>query len=181
MRRAALAAGLLMLLPGAAAAAEPVVPDANLQASILPISPEVQSISPEVRDLAGAVLPLEEEKTDGAKTLIRISSDVLFDFNKATLTSPAVAHLATLAKRLHGGNVQVAGFSDSVGTTQYNLRLSRQRADAVRAELRRLGITGVTAKGYGEARPVEPNEINKKDNPAGRAKNRRVELTFRGS
>lgn len=172
MRRAALAAGLLVLLPGTAAAAEPVVPDENLRDSI-------RSISPEVRDLTGVVLPLEEERTDGANTRIRISSDVLFDFNKATLTSHAVTHLADLAKRLRGGRVQVAGFSDSIGDTQYNLRLSRQRADAVRAELRRLGITGVTANGYGEARPVEPNEINNEDNPAGRAKNRRVELAFR--
>ncbi|URM95729.1 OmpA family protein [Actinomadura madurae] len=75
----------------------------------------------------------------------------------------------------------MSGHSDSIGDPGYNLRLSEQRAEAVTAELRK-AVAGaglrIEAKGYGETRPVAPNEQGGKDDPAGRAKNRRVEVTY---
>jgi len=170
MRPLIAAALLAAALPGAAVA-EPAAPDPGSS---------VETLLPEVLDLrlAESVIPLEEEERAGARTTIRISSDVLFEFDSATLTPEAKTHLVRLAGRLEGREAEVEGFTDSLGAPAYNRALSQRRADAVKAELVRLGVTGVTAKGYGEARPVAPNEVGGKDDPAGRAKNRRVELVF---
>ena len=172
MRRLAAAFLLAAALPGAVAAAEPGA-DPSTGASPLDLAPVVAEIL-----LAESVIPLEEEERTGAGTTIRISSDVLFEFDSATLTPAAAAHLARLAERLKGSKVEIGGFTDSLGAPAYNRKLSQRRADTVKDELARLGATGLTARGYGESRPVAPNEINGKDNPEGRAENRRVELVF---
>ena len=171
MRRLAAAFLLAAALPGAVAA-EPGA-DPPIGASPLDLAPVVAEIL-----LAESVIPLEEEERTEAGTTIRISSDVLFEFDSATLTPAAAAHLARLAERLKGSEVEIGGFTDSLGAPAYNRELSQRRADTVKDELARLGATGLTARGYGEARPVAPNEINGEDNPEGRAKNRRVELVF---
>ena len=165
MRHALVAAGLigLVLLPGAAAAQ----PDD----SVRDVLPQIAGL-----DLAGSVQPLQQEQSSGSRLTLTISSDVLFDFDKATLTPEAVTHLAALVPRLKGGRVQVTGYTDALGTPAYNLAMSQRRADAVKAELQRLGITVVTAHGRGEADPVAPNTIAGKDDPQGRAKNRRVQI-----
>ncbi|OLT12524.1 hypothetical protein BJF79_22065 [Actinomadura sp. CNU-125] len=126
-----------------------------------------------------------EESTDGRVT-VQISSDVLFEFDKATLTADARRHIAELARRLRAasGTVEVSGHTDSRGEPGYNRKLSQQRADAVKAELlRHLGGAGVeiTAEGHGETDPVAPNEKNGEDDPEGRAQNRRVEISFNES
>ncbi|MFA1541294.1 OmpA family protein [Actinomadura monticuli] len=177
---------VLVLVPAlvfgapAVAGAEPAVPDGELAKAVLSIETgrSVYGI-----DLSTAVIPLEEEQSDGARVTVRISADVLFDFGEATLTDAARRRIADLAPRLRGakGTVQVSGHSDSIGGSGYNLTLSERRAEAVVAELRdALGGAGprLHAKGYGEARPVAPNEQGGKDDPAGRAENRRVEITY---
>lgn len=170
MRHLIAAALLAVALPGAAVA-DPSAPDPGSS---------VETLVPQVLDLllAESVIPLEEEERAGARTTIRISSDVLFEFDSATLTPEAKTHLVRLAERVKGGEVKVEGFTDSLGAPAYNRALSQRRADAVKAELVRLGVTGATARGHGEARPVAPNETGGKDDPEGRAKNRRVELVF---
>lgn len=170
MRRAVAAVLLALLLPGTAAA-EPSVPDPGAS---------VETLAPEVLDLLleESVVPLEHEEQNGAATTLRISSDVLFEFDSATLTPQARTHLARIAARLTGGRTQVAGHTDSLGSPAYNKALSRRRAAAVKAELAGLGVKGLTARGYGETDPVAPNEVGGKDNPLGRAENRRVEIVF---
>jgi outer membrane protein OmpA-like peptidoglycan-associated protein len=188
MRRTAVVAGVLgfgFAVSGPAARAEPSpdVPDARLRESILPLSTgdAVYDI-----ELPASVTPLEEEKNQGGTVTVRISSDVLFDFGRATLTDGARREIGEVAARLRGttGAVRVSGHSDGIGPPAYNLTLSRERAGAVRAELLRR-LSGVrlriTAEGYGETRPVEPDSIGAKDNLDGRARNRRVEITFRTS
>jgi outer membrane protein OmpA-like peptidoglycan-associated protein len=182
MRRPIAIAGVvaLMLAMPSVAGADPGVPDGNITASVLPIDPNaaVRGI-----DLSGAVVPLEEEETNGSQVTVRISADVLFDFGKASLTEAARRRIAALAPRLRDakGAVQVSGHSDSVGDPGYNLSLSEKRAEAVKAELQKV-MTGSSArseaKGYGETKPVAPNERDGKDDPEGRAKNRRVEITY---
>ncbi|HET7498182.1 MAG TPA: OmpA family protein, partial [Candidatus Eisenbacteria bacterium] len=89
--------------------------------------------------------------------------------SKATLDRTA----ASLA-RWPEVRVEVGGHTDSMADDAYNMQLSQRRAETVRAYLIRAGISArrLEAKGYGETRPIAPN-----DTEAGRAKNRRVELT----
>ncbi|GAA4636969.1 hypothetical protein GCM10023196_088940 [Actinoallomurus vinaceus] len=176
MRRGSLFAGaaLALFLPAAASAGD--VPDANLRQSVQSIS-----VADGVRDidLGHAVIPLEEKDTSGGEVTVRINADVLFDFGKATLTDVARRRIAEIAKQIHGP-VRVAGFTDAIGSPAHNRTLSKQRAEAVRAELARHVKVTITAVGYGEARPVAPNRTpDGKDDPVGRAKNRRVEISYK--
>jgi outer membrane protein OmpA-like peptidoglycan-associated protein len=70
-------------------------------------------------------------------------------------------------------NIEIRGYTDSIGEEDYNIQLSQRRAESVMAYLISRGIDPVrlTAKGYGSANPVASN-----DTPQGRAKNRRVEF-----
>jgi outer membrane protein OmpA-like peptidoglycan-associated protein len=117
---------------------------------------------------------------DTARGLIVNMSDVLFDFNKYTLRPGAREKLAKISGIVlaHPGlKMEVDGYTDSVGTDEYNLKLSQQRADAVRAYLIEQGINpdSVTSKGFGKANPVVSN-----DTAAGRQQNRRVEMVVSG-
>ncbi|MFC9972676.1 OmpA family protein [Spirillospora sp. NPDC127200] len=193
MRRPAVAGLVLAAVLGppslAGASPDPRVPDTNLGRSVttLDTAAATRAVDPAGAaldlDLSKAVLPLEEESKEGAKVTVRISADVLFEFDKATLTDAARRRVSRLSSRLReaGRPVQVAGHSDSLGDPGYNLRLSEQRAEAVKTELERLlrgSSVKVTATGHGETKPVAPNKIGDKDNPEGRAKNRRVDITF---
>ena len=175
---AALPVAFVVALPGVAAA-EPVVPDPNLRVSVhdLVVCRAVLTI-----DLSQATVPLKEEVFAGGKVTVRISADVLFAFGEAKPTKAASYELGVLATRLHTASrtVLVAGYTDSIGSPASNLTLSQRRADAVKAELAKHTGGGFTivATGHGEADPVAPNTKDGKDYSAGRAKNRRVEITF---
>jgi outer membrane protein OmpA-like peptidoglycan-associated protein len=101
---------------------------------------------------------------------------VNFDFDKAALRQEDVGSLdndvATL-KSWGDVDIEVAGHTDSMGSDAYNMKLSQQRADAVRNFLISRGVAAdrLTAKGYGESQPVADNATDE-----GRFKNRRVEL-----
>ena len=117
-----------------------------------------------------------------ARGLIVSLSDVLFDFDRATLTPGAREKLSRLAGILlayQGGyDMQVEGHTDSVGTHDYNQRLSEDRARSVASYLREAGIPAARIRGvqgFAETRPVATN-----DNAAGRQRNRRVELVIGG-
>jgi outer membrane protein OmpA-like peptidoglycan-associated protein len=73
--------------------------------------------------------------------------------------------------------LEVDGYTDSVGTDSYNMKLSEQRAGEVRGYLTGQGIApeNVAALGFGKENPVASN-----DTAAGRQKNRRVELVVSG-
>ncbi|MFG2085530.1 OmpA family protein [Spirillospora sp. NPDC048824] len=182
MRRTILVAGVLglVLAVPAVAGAAPDVPDSNIAKSVRTVdtAKSVRDI-----DLAKAVIPLETEEEDGRHVTVRISADVLFDFGKATLTDAAERRVTELAKRLRdvSGTVQVSGHTDSVGSDDYNMTLSKQRAEAVKAGLQR-ALKGagprIEAEGRGETEPVADNQKGGKDDPTGRAKNRRVDITY---
>ena len=77
-----------------------------------------------------------------------------------------------------GRRITLEGHADSIGTVAYNLDLSRRRAASVAQELVARGVVRdrLTVEGFGKQRPVSPNTTpDGKDNPAGRALNRRVE------
>ncbi|MEV4074508.1 OmpA family protein [Nonomuraea fuscirosea] len=157
-------------------------------AEVVPLSPPAEvpeeNLRAAVLDLTLTVQPLRTETAEGLGRRITISSDVLFGFDRATLTPLAVRHLAAVATRLRTatGTVRVDGYTDALGTTAYNLGLSRRRAESVKRELDRVlaGRPRVAAAGHGEADPVAPNTEGGADNPAGRAENRRVVIHFTG-
>jgi outer membrane protein OmpA-like peptidoglycan-associated protein len=120
------------------------------------------------------------ETRDTARGLIVNMSDVLFDFNKYTLRPGAKEKLAKISGIIlsHPGlRLEVDGYTDSIGSDSYNMKLSDERADAVRGYLTGQGIASdnVTAKGFGKENPVASN-----DTAAGRQQNRRVELVVSG-
>jgi outer membrane protein OmpA-like peptidoglycan-associated protein len=115
-----------------------------------------------------------------ARGLIVNMSDVLFDFNKYTLKSDAEVKLAKISGILltyPNLKVQVEGYTDSVGSDEYNLKLSQERATAVQAFLIEQGVQpgNITSEGYGKADPVADNSTN-----AGRTQNRRVAMVVSG-
>lgn len=120
------------------------------------------------------------QTNDSARGLIVNMSDVLFDTGSFTLKPGAREKLAKVSGILlaHPGlTMQIEGHTDSVGTDSFNVRLSEQRADAVRDFLGEQGVSldSVTAQGFGKAEPVATN-----DTPEGRQRNRRVEIVVNG-
>jgi outer membrane protein OmpA-like peptidoglycan-associated protein len=133
-----------------------------------------------LRDRLREQLNLVLRTRDTARGLIVNMSDVLFDFNQAALLPGAKEKLAKVSGILLAYptlQMKVEGHTDSVGTDDYNMKLSQRRADSVRDYLTANGISAgnVTATGLGKADPVASN-----DTSAGRQQNRRVELVVSG-
>jgi OOP family OmpA-OmpF porin len=106
---------------------------------------------------------------------------VNFDFNKSNIKAEFAPILDEAAQTLKDNpdvKVQIEGHTDSIGSEAYNLRLSERRAQAVKQYLVSKGIAAsrLTTVGRGEADPIAPNTKDGKDNPEGRAMNRRAEL-----
>jgi outer membrane protein OmpA-like peptidoglycan-associated protein len=117
---------------------------------------------------------------DTARGLIVNMSDVLFDTAKSTLRPAAREKLAKVAGIVSGHpglRLDVEGFTDSVGSDDYNQKLSEQRGGSVSDYLLAQGMaaTSLSSKGFGKTRPVATN-----DTAAGRQQNRRVELVISG-
>jgi outer membrane protein OmpA-like peptidoglycan-associated protein len=115
-----------------------------------------------------------------ARGLIVNLSDVLFDFNQATLKPGAREKLSKLAGILlaYPGiyRMEIEGHTDAVGSQGYNLKLSEGRAEAVRDYLIGAALPAdrmVAVLGFGKLRPVATN-----DTPEGRQTNRRVEIVI---
>jgi outer membrane protein OmpA-like peptidoglycan-associated protein len=120
------------------------------------------------------------QTTETPRGLVINMSDVLFDFNKYDLKPEAREKLARLSGIIisHPGlNLKVEGYTDNVGTEDYNQKLSEKRAETVRDYLISNGIMidDIAAVGYGAQYPVAPNTT-----AAGRAQNRRVQLVVSG-
>jgi outer membrane protein OmpA-like peptidoglycan-associated protein len=118
--------------------------------------------------------------TDTARGLKVNMADVLFDFGKYDLKPPAREALAKMSGIIiaHPGlKLAVEGYTDSIGSDTFNLTLSQNRADTVRAYLVNQGLDPnmVTATGYGKSSPVASNDTSE-----GRQQNRRVEIIISG-
>jgi outer membrane protein OmpA-like peptidoglycan-associated protein len=108
--------------------------------------------------------------------IVTLGSDVLFDVNKAELrpgARRAVQRLADVLEQHPDRKVTVEGFTDSTGSAEYNLELSRRRAEAVREALAREGVPeqNIAVQPHGQDYPVADNST-----PIGRQMNRRVEI-----
>ena len=140
-----------------------------------------------VTDVSGLTSgPERETVSSPAQTSVALRSDILFAFGKATLTARAKTLIAAAAKEItDGGNpaqpINVVGHTDAIGTDADNQKLSEKRAQAVETQLRAALGAGwqFTVSGKGETQPVAENtNPDGSDNPAGRARNRRVEITY---
>ena len=130
-------------------------------------------------EVAGAVTDLEMKETE-TEIRIALSADVLFDFDRATLTPGAREKLSKLSGVLiaYPGTyrIDVEGHTDAVGSNEYNESLSQGRAQSVASYIGQAGVPADRIRsvaGFGETRPVASN-----DNAAGRQQNRRVELVI---
>lgn len=129
-----------------------------------------------LRQQLNAVLNTQES----ARGLIVNMSDVLFAFNKFELKPDAQIKLAKISGILltyPNLKLQIEGYTDNIGSDEYNLKLSQERATAVQAFLVAQGVSpgNITAEGYGKADPVADNSTN-----SGRAENRRVAMVVSG-
>jgi len=125
------------------------------------------------KDIAGAKI---ERVGQGIK--ITFDSGLLFDVNKATLKPASQENLTNLAKILNkyeDTNILLEGHTDSDGSEEYNLQLSRSRANSVANYLQSSNVdpTRFTIMGYGEQQPVASNETVE-----GKQQNRRVEVAI---
>ncbi len=125
------------------------------------------------RDIEGAKV---ERVGEGIK--ITFSSGILFDVNRADLKDFSRAELAELAKILNkydDTNILLAGHTDSTGSDEYNMGLSRRRAQSVSDYLSIQSVHSerFTVYGYGKSDPIAGN-----DTVNGRAQNRRVEVAI---
>ena len=105
-----------------------------------------------------------------------VLQNIQFEYNSSALTDDSqkgIAILTAFLKRNPDIKVELAGHTDNVGSEQYNLKLSSDRAEVVRQALIASGIDEkrLTAKGYGATKPLVPN-----DSDEHRAQNRRTEM-----
>ncbi len=168
-----------------AAPVSPVSPDTMTDQALTDSVHQIE-VAEAVRpiDVDKAVVALRTERHDGSGVAVTISSDVLFAFDSADLTAIARGQLSDLAAQISHttATVGVNGYTDSTGTPAYNVILSQRRANAV-ADLLRPSAPHdvlVSATGHGSANPVASDTSpDGSDNPAGRAQNRRVTITYR--
>jgi outer membrane protein OmpA-like peptidoglycan-associated protein len=129
-----------------------------------------------LRHLLTQKLDLVLETRDTSQGVVVRISDTYFQFNDYHLTPQARVKLARIAGILlaYGGlSPRLQGYTDNVGTADYNLQLSYKRAESVREFLISQGVpaASLTAKGSGSANPVASNTTDE-----GRRQNRRVEM-----
>ncbi|RPE81587.1 OmpA family protein [Vulcaniibacterium tengchongense] len=114
----------------------------------------------------------------GNNITLNMPSNITFDFDKSNLKPefyPVLDNVANTLQEYNQTIVEVAGHTDSVGSDAYNQKLSEQRANSVASYLMSRGLNRdrFIVVGAGESRPIASN-----DTEAGRAQNRRVEITL---
>jgi outer membrane protein OmpA-like peptidoglycan-associated protein len=195
-RTATIAASLVVLCPTAAWAKPAATPapetiavgGPRLEANDEPVTAPVVDVVSTAVDVFVVTGSIEGDSTEAESTRgveLTLGADVLFEFGKADLTPAADQRLARIAERIREqakGVVQIDGHTDTIGDPADNQKLSLRRAETVRIALTEL-LAGVPvtfrATGHGESKPIAVETTpNGKDNPAGRAKNRRVEIRF---
>ncbi len=116
-----------------------------------------------------------------------IVKNIYYPFDQAALTDSAKNTIDTTIYRILSEIpdivVEISSHTDNRGEKDYNLKLSRQRAENVAKYLNEKGVAEnrIVAKGYGESKPIAPNKNpDGTDNPGGRQRNRRTEFTIIG-
>lgn len=174
--------------PAVAAAARAALANARIL-DIVGVSRDIVGVS---GGIVGVSRGLDSVMKDlGAKVTaqeikIELSADVLFDFDKFDLKAQATDSLtkvATVIKAYPKAPLTIEGHTDGKGAHAYNVSLSGKRAAAVKTWLvQNAGVdpARIATAGWGDTKPVASNTSpNGADNPEGRQKNRRVDITLR--
>jgi outer membrane protein OmpA-like peptidoglycan-associated protein len=135
---------------------------------------EAERAKAEIDELLSQLSDLKAKQTE--RGIVLTMGDVLFAFDKATLSPVAfrnVDKLADFLRKHPNRSVLIEGHTDSVGSDAYNLDLSEKRAGAVKSALVDKGVAEerIIPKGYGKKYPVASNNTSE-----GRQLNRRVEV-----
>jgi len=155
-----------------------VVPNCNFKATNIGIggnaSEGMAMLFKNFRLSAGGGMNMLGKKFTDTKI---ITHGINFDYNKATIKPESMGTLNGIVQVLKENpdlKFEVGGHTDGDGDDAYNLKLSQQRADAVKEQLVKMGIAAsrLTTKGYGETKPISDNTTIE-----GKANNRRVEFT----
>ena len=137
-----------------------------------------------LNEALGQLRSLVAEITDLRETqrgLVISLSDILFDVGRSVVKPGSQANIERIAvvlRQYPQHQILVEGHTDATGSEEFNLRLSQDRASAVRSALVAGGVDAskISAEGFGESQPVASN-----DTPAGRQQNRRVEIVIVGA
>jgi outer membrane protein OmpA-like peptidoglycan-associated protein len=164
------------------------VPMAATFADATEINAPASQINAPAYDISAPVNWIDGSFTDdasGQTEKVTLAADVLFAFNEANLSPEAQSRISDVAQAIRekrATSISINGYTDSLGADGYNRDLSQRRAEAVESALQQIfsdsDIT-FTSTGHGAEDPVAPNvNADGSDNPAGRAKNRRVTVSF---
>jgi outer membrane protein OmpA-like peptidoglycan-associated protein len=140
------------------------------------------ALKSEVVDLKAAGAEIKET---AAEIKISLQGEILFDFDKSNLRPAAESTLMQVAKVIQSyprARVLIEGYTDSKGSDSYNVKLSDRRAVSVKSWFAQHGVAAnsMQTHGWGAAKPVAPNtNPDGSDDPDGRQKNRRVEITIK--
>jgi len=114
--------------------------------------------------------------------VLTLPGSVYFEVNKSIVQPAMRSRLTEIARALSAAGEDahflIEGHTDADGSNEYNLELSRLRAEAVRSVLVAGGVpaNSIETQGYGETRPIASNNSSN-----GKAQNRRVEIVLQGS
>jgi outer membrane protein OmpA-like peptidoglycan-associated protein len=140
------------------------------------------ALKSEVVDLKAAGAQVQESATE---IKISLQGEILFDFDKSNIRPAAESTLAEVAKVIQSypkARTLIEGYTDAKGSDSYNAKLSDRRAVSVKNWFAQHGLnaSAMETRGWGAAKPVAPNKHpDGSDDPEGRQKNRRVEITIK--
>lgn len=137
----------------------------------------VEELNQAIRDLGATV--------DDMEISVALSSDVLFDFDKADIKPAAETELKQLGliiREKRTGDVTITGHTDAKGSGSYNMELSKRRAASVKnwlVKYAQIDAEVINTNGLGETQPIAPNiKVDGSDDTDGRTKNRRVDIVI---
>lgn len=170
--------GLIVALTAtpAVAASDEGYLDAQIDAEMIAASTLVLDPAASTIDLdpSDATVEVAQEVEETERTMVRLTSDLLFDFDSADLTPAARTLVADLGADIpEGAAVAVIGHTDSIGDDAYNDELSQRRADAVATVLSEVrGDLQLAVAGHGE------RELLVREGEGDQSANRRVEVSY---
>lgn len=133
-------------------------------------------------ELRATLSRLAEVREEARGLVLTLPGSVYFEVNKSIVQPAMRSRLTEIARALAAAGddsrLLIEGHTDADGSSEYNLELSRLRAEAVRSVLVAGGVPPdlIETQGYGETRPIASNRT-----ATGKAQNRRVEIVLQGS